>query len=70
MPGKFGGLSFFSYLCSVFRKGGQPLADTQLIPFIHILNTHTTMNKTVKLVLQIISYVITAILGAFGGAQL
>ena len=35
-----------------------------------MLNTHNTMNKTVKTILQILGYIIAAILGAAGEATL
>ena len=42
----------------------------QLTLFINNLKTHTIMNKTVKTILQIAGYIISALLGAYGGATL
>jgi hypothetical protein len=41
---------------------------TELTLFIHHLKHTKVMNKTVKIILQAISYIITLILGAAGGA--
>ena len=42
----------------------------QLTLFIHILKTHNAMNKTVKMVLQALGYIISLLLGTYGGATL
>jgi hypothetical protein len=42
----------------------------QLTRFIHHLKTQRIMSKTVKTILQVLSYIIAAILGAAGEATL
>jgi len=46
------------------------MTHTQLTLFIHTFKTHKIMNKTVKMVLQALGYIISLILGAYGGATL
>ena len=46
------------------------MKHTQLTPNYSPFKTHSIMNKTVKTVLQILSYIIAAILGAAGEATL
>ena len=46
------------------------MIHTQLTLFINNLKKHTIMNKTTKIVLQAIGYIISLILGAAGGATL
>ena len=46
------------------------MIHTQLNLFINNLNTHTIMNKTVKTILQIAGYIISALLGAYGGSTM
>jgi len=46
------------------------MKHTQLTRFIHHLKTQRIMNKTVKTILQVLSYIIAAILGAAGEATL
>ena len=43
------------------------MIHTQLTLFINNLKTHNAMNKTVRKVLQILGYIIAALLGAGGG---
>ena len=46
------------------------MKHTQLTLFINNFKTHTIMNKTVKIILQIAGYIISTLLGAYGGATL
>jgi hypothetical protein len=46
------------------------MKHTQLTLFIHHSKTHKIMNKTWKTILQVIGYVVAAILGAAGGTAI
>jgi len=46
------------------------MKHTQLTLLINNFKTHKIMNKTVKTILQIASYIISALLGAYGGSAL
>ena len=46
------------------------MIHTQLTLFINTLTHTTIMNKTVKTILQILGYIIAALLGAAGEATL
>jgi hypothetical protein len=46
------------------------MIHTQLTLFINNFKTHTIMDKTTKIVLQAIGYIISLIIGAAGGATL
>ena len=61
--------------CSIFlpfsleiKTESNTMKHTELTLFIHHLKHTKVMNKTVKIILQAISYIITLILGAAGGA--
>ena len=46
------------------------MIHTQLTLFINNLKTHRIMNRTVKMVLQALGYIISLLLGTYGGATL
>ena len=46
------------------------MIHTQLTLFINILKTHNAMNKTFRKVLQVLGYIIAALLGAAGEATM
>ena len=54
------------YLCSAKETWLRPQKQNELF----IIKKTTVMNKTVKTILQAISYLITLILGAAGGAAM
>jgi hypothetical protein len=56
----------FLYLCRVIKKWFRPQNNPNNSPF----KTCKIMNKTVRKILQVISYFIAAILGAAGGSMM
>ena len=62
----FGSLDYFLYLCRVIRSGSDHENNPSNSPF----KTLVIMNKTVRTILQVLSYLIAAILGAAGEATL
>ena len=46
------------------------MKHTQLTLFIHILKTHNVMNKTVRLIVQIIAAICAGLLGGAGAQTL
>ena len=46
------------------------MTNTKLTLFINNLKTHRIMNKTVKTILQIAGYIISALLGDYGGTAM
>jgi len=62
----FGNVGIFLYLCRVKERWFWPQNNPSNSPF----KTCKIMNKTVRTILQAISYLITLILGAAGGSAL
>jgi hypothetical protein len=62
----FGFLDYFMYLCNIKRGGFGRGNNPSNSPF----KTCKIMNKTVRKILQAISYLITLFLGAAGGSTL
>jgi len=58
--------NYLPYFCSAKEKWLRPQKQTSYSSF----KNFTVMNKTVKTILQAISYLITLILGAAGGAAM
>ena len=58
--------NYLPYLCSAKETWLRPQKQTSYSS----LKKQTIMNKTVKMILQAISYIITLILGAAGGTMM
>ena len=50
-----------------YKRGG---SDCIVNPYYSPFKTHTAMNKTMKIVLQALGYIISLLLGAAGGASM